>query len=131
MKRGSVARLGRPGEMLTGTESCQMHTPKGAIKTDLQLHTLLPPTLLQRVINFNRNVFLDFFSTFCHFFWCMQGQEFHSVSFFWNVPIIYNLLCIFVFSFAPYANIIPSAVPIHLFFLPFSAHLSNPFSNAL
>lgn len=76
MKRGSVARLGTPGEMLTGTESCQMHTPKGAIKTDLQLHTLLPPTLLHRVINFNRNIFLVFFPHFVIFLCACRGKSF-------------------------------------------------------
>ena len=58
MKRGSVARLG--SEMLTRTAEgilpnththTYTHTPEGTIKTKLQLHTLIPPTLLQRVMN--------------------------------------------------------------------------------
>lgn len=71
MKRGSAARLGTTGGMLAGTAGVALpnaHTQRSHQnkQTSVQLRTLLPPTLFQRVIN------LLFFPTPCHFSLCTQ-----------------------------------------------------------
>lgn len=72
MKRGSAARLGTAGGMLAGTAGVALpnaHTQRSHQNKQIsvQLCTLLPPTLFQRVINL-----LFFFSTPCHFSLCTQ-----------------------------------------------------------
>lgn len=67
MKRGSAARLGTAGGMLAGTAGVALpnaHTQRSHQnkQTSVQLRTLLPPTLFQRVIN------LLFFHSLSFFF---------------------------------------------------------------
>lgn len=110
---GSPAKCSHPRETSEQTCNC----------TCAQLHIQLSSSLRQKVINLKKkNVFIF---TFCHFSLCMPGHvyEFHNVSFSWNLPIVYNLLCLFVFSFTTHANIFPSAVSHHPHILPVSAHL--------
>lgn len=91
----------------------------------------LAPTLLHRVINLKKRVFSSFFHILS-FFSVQAETKFHSASFCWNLPVVYNLLGIFVFSVAPCASIFPSAAPHHLFSLPFSVHLFFfPYSHPL
>lgn len=102
MKRGSAARLGTTGGMLASTAGVALpnaHTQRSHQnkQTSVQLRTLLPPTLFQRVIN------LLFFPTPCHFSLCTQRWEydFHFVPFCCNFLLISVLPNIYIASASP------------------------------
>lgn len=115
MKRGSAARLGTTGGMLAGTAGVALpnaHTQRSHQnkQTSVQLRTLLPPTLFQRVIN------LLFFPLLVIFLCALRDEyDFHFV------PFCCNFLLIPVFPNIYIASASPSS------FLTFvSSHLLLP-----
>lgn len=92
MKQGSASALGKAGEMLTSTAGRALpntHT-QGSHPPDPQPHTLLLPSLLWRVINLKKNIYLFFFLMFCHS--VNLVCDINNVGFCWKLPVLYNHL---------------------------------------
>lgn len=102
MKRGSAARLGTTGGMLAGTAGVALpnaHTQRSHQnkQTSVQLRTLLPPTLFQRVIN------LLFFPLLVIFLCALRDES-------------------MTFTLSPFAAIFCLFLFFPIFILPLQAH---------